>query len=39
MKTKQNRIYLFFICFYLLFFSVLVAIGSFYDPEINSRFK
>ena len=35
MKTKQNRIYLFFICFYLLFFSVLVAIGSFYDPEIN----
>lgn len=35
MKTKQNQIYIFLIAIYLLFFSTLVLIGSFYDLEIN----
>lgn len=35
MKAKQNRIYIFFIIFYLIFFMALVAVGSFYDLEIN----
>ena len=35
MKTKQGKIYTSFIVFYVLFFAVLVVIGSFYDLKLN----
>ncbi|MDE5671017.1 MAG: phosphatase PAP2 family protein [Eubacterium sp.] len=37
MKSKQNRIYIAFTVFYLSFFAILVAIGSFYDLKINQE--
>lgn len=37
MKSKQNRIYIAFVVFYLSFFAILVAIGSFYDLKINQE--
>lgn len=37
MKVKQNRIYVIFIIFYLLFFAAFVITGSFYDLKINQE--
>ena len=35
MKTKQNKICTAFIIFYTIFFAALVAVGSFYDLELD----